>query len=276
MRTRILIAALGMAVVLAMAARPGRADLVAHYEFDAADATDLSGNGNDGTPGSLITFETSTPTGAGLSARFYGTYNPATPNSSIVVPTSPSLEAIDDTLTVAFWMRADGDDNGTWPRLMEHGNEQNTARTWLVCRYNGTDDVNMRVDTQPNDGITGRHNQNIARSSVPLWDDEWHHVAFVLDNGSWAKYVDGQPEGTGSYKHGDGLYNTRPFYIGGRNTSGEYNGYLDQVVIYDSPLDAGLVSLLYNGAPPANLPEPATMTLLALGGLGALLRRRRR
>ena len=34
-------------------------------------------------------------------------------------------------------------------------------------------------------------------------------LVFIMDNGQWRKYVDGAPQGSGSYTHNNGFANTR-------------------------------------------------------------------
>ncbi|MFW6164383.1 MAG: LamG domain-containing protein [Planctomycetota bacterium] len=262
-----------LALALALAAASAQAGVVAYYSFDDETATDLSPNGNHGVEGSGVVYSPDTPFGTGLSFE-----TPAQGSAHVItVPTSDSLEAIDDQFTLSFWMRARLADQGNWVRIFQHGTEANGDQTWLVDRFSSTDRTNMRVDTVDDPGppfVDGQFNQNIATGGPTTFDDQWHHLAYVIDNGSFKKFVDGAVT-SGSYKHGAGLANTRPLYMGGRNGTAQYVGLLDEVALYDQPLDDDLVRMLANGAPPLNIPEPATVSLLALGGL-ALVRRRRR
>jgi hypothetical protein len=81
-------------------------------------------------------------------------------------------------------------------------------------------------------GTGGKFNQNIAVGGTPPFDGTWHNVFYTLDNGSYWEYVDGLPSTAGTYKHGDGLYNTRPLYIFGRNGAGNYVGQLDDIAVW--------------------------------------------
>ena len=265
MRTRMMMVCL--AAVVALASLPAQAGVVAYYSFDDETATDLSPNGNNGNPGSGVVYSGDTPSGSGKSFR-----TPAQgPEYVITVPTSASLEGIDDQLTVSFWMRATTVGQANWVRIFQHGTEGNPSRTWLIDRDSGSNYTSMRVDTM---GAGGQFNQNIARTGPNTFDDEWHHLVYVIDNGNFKKFVDGVMT-SGTYNHGDGLYNTRDLYIGGRNGTAQYVGLLDDVAIYDTALSNELVGMLHEGANPLNIPEPATLSLLGLGAL-ALVRRRRK
>jgi hypothetical protein len=271
MKLRGAIVALCVMAVFALAGLQAEAGLIANYNFNASNATDLSGNSNNGIVGSNVAFSTDTHTGTGLAMQTLAkgsTY-------VVTVPTSPSLESINDSLTIGFWMKGRPwtDSSDTWIRIFQHGTEGNPSRTWLVDRYGTSNGSNVRVDT--NAGPGGVFNQNIAVGGTDVFDSTWHHVAFVLDKGSWAKYVDGVSVLSGTYAPGDGLYNTQPLYISGQFGNGDYVGLLDDIAIYNTPLNAELVAMLKNGAPAGNLPEPASLTLLGLGALGLLTRRRR-
>ena len=213
---------------------------VGAWTFDDDTADDLSPNANDGTAGGLLTFETDTPLSSGKSLL---SHTGGGSGNVLTVPTSTSLESIDDSLSIAYWMKSNLGDNGTWVRIFEHGTEAGGDRSWLICRDGSTNQVDMRVDTV---GAGGQHNQNIGRGAPALFDSTWHHVAFTVDSGTWHKYVDGAQVGTGSYNDGDGLANTRPLYIFGRNATGEYVGFLDDVYVFDTALSADQVASLMN------------------------------
>ncbi|HPP52165.1 MAG TPA: PEP-CTERM sorting domain-containing protein [Thermoguttaceae bacterium] len=209
------------------------AGLVLRYNFDDSTATDLSGNSNHGTVGINIFFTTDTPFGSGLAPGTSSNPSGGDPTRVIAVPTSATLEAIDDHLSISFWMKSNASDNNNWVRIFQHGTEGNDDRTWLVNRYSNTSDVNVRVDTVA--GAGGQYNQNIAMGGTAAFDGQWHHVFYTLSNGQYWEYVDGKLSTSGTYKHGDGLSNTRPLYIFGQNNDGEYVGLLDDIAIWDDP-----------------------------------------
>lgn len=230
---KLFIRCLALTVLVGPFVSQAEATLVLRYNFDDSTATDLSGNSNHGTVGSNIFFTTDTPFGGGLAAGTSS--NPGGGDSTRVIatPTSSSLEAINNHLSISFWMKSKASDNNNWVRIFQHGTEADGARTWLVDRYWDTSDVNVRVDTVASAG--GQYNQNIAVGGTATFDGQWHHVFYTLSNGQYWEYVDGKLSTSGTYKHGDGLGNTRPLYIFGRNNDGEYVGLLDDIAIWDDP-----------------------------------------
>jgi len=218
------------------------AGLIGYYSFDGGNADDGSGAGNDGTAGSNIVFSgADVPFGSGLSSEA-GSGGGA--SRVITVPTSSSLEALNHQFTVSFWMKATTGDNDNWVRIFQKGTEGNGSQTWLIDRFSNTARTNMRVDTT---GTGGQHNQNIATGGPDTFDGEWHHVLYSIDAGNWEKVVDTGVT-TGTYNHGQGLSNTRPIYIFGRNGAGQYVGLLDDIGIWDEPLSEAEGKAVHNVA----------------------------
>ncbi len=236
------LAFLAAAVTLALAGLTADAAMIGYYSFDDGTGIDGSGAGNNGTMGSSITFGSDVPFGTGLSGENHGTGAA----NVMTVPTSPTLESIDDQLTLSFWMKANTTDNDSWERIFQHGTEGSNTRTWLIDQFGSSGKTNMRVDTQPNDDVTGDHNQNIATGGPVTFDDQWHYVFYTVDTGNFGKIVNDVSVTTGTYKDGDGLYNTRPLYIFGRNGGGEYVGMLDDIGIWNTALSLAEGQAIYN------------------------------
>jgi hypothetical protein len=128
--------ALAALLMLGLLAGPADAVLVARYNFDDSTATDQSTNSNDGSLGSEIFFTSDTPFASGQAGG--GTRNA---NSVITVPTSTSLESIDDELTLSFWMKADIGDQQNWGRIFRHATGGSGDDGWIVNRNSGNNDV---------------------------------------------------------------------------------------------------------------------------------------
>ena len=231
------------------------AALVAAYNFDDDTATDVSGGGNDGTLGATTAFSTDNPFGAGggKSAVFDGTGN-----AVITVATSPALEAVDNALTLAFWMK--GNLGANWARQTE----KRSGDGWSINRFNAENAVNLRVDT---DADPGGFNQNMTASGTKIlnvYDNTWHHIAFTMDNGTFVAYKDGVQVGTTTYNHGNGFGNNAIMYVGGRAGNSD-NIMMDDFGIWDEALDANAIAALFNGPIINPIPEPSTLALLVMG-----------
>ncbi len=108
-----------------------------------------------------------------------------------------------------------------------------------------------------------------------MLDGDWHHVALILDEGSWTTYRDGTLFGSGSYTHGDGFATPRDLSFGSDNGSRPIKGLLDDISIWNEALPEWAIVAMAGGLPATSIPEPSTLVLLTLGCLGLLWRRRR-
>ena len=226
--------------------------LEALYNFDAGDATDGTANGNDGTiSGTGITYTT----GDAPAVLNGGGVANGEDSGYINVAHSASLANIDDQLTVSFWIKAELADNDAWFRVMRKGNEGNDGTaSWIINRTSTTDEVNLRTDTFPDDGLTGKHNYNQHyNSGSSVLDGNWHHVTYVLDAGDSREYVDGVLNHTQTYLHGDGLFNTDALQLMGRSSSDGIFGAMDDIALYSRALSAAEVAELASSPVPTNV-----------------------
>jgi len=99
-------------------------------------------------------------------------------------------------------------------------------------------------------------------------DDTWHHIVANLGAAGMGLYVDNNLIASGPGQ-GPIVANDSSLYFGRHRPYLErfFNGLIDDVRIYDGPLTSNEVATLY-------APEPATLSLLILGGM-ALLRQRK-
>jgi len=120
--------------------------------------------------------------------------------------------------------------------------------------------------------------QDFGLNSAPHTPETWHHVVGAYDGAYLRIYVDGASEGMayiGSVVAYTGpaalrIGNIRnSAHIFGPTHVGVFDGAIDDVRIYDRALSGTEVADLYA------LPEPATLSLLALGGLAVIRRHRR-
>lgn len=90
-------------------------------------------------------------------------------------------------------------------------------------------------------------------TTANLVDDTWHHVAAVMDGSTYTVYVDGSS--SGSTDIGTTTISTTPstngddFKIGARyddNNTFAFNGYIDDVAVFNRALTSTEVSDIYN------------------------------
>ncbi|MCA9247923.1 MAG: PEP-CTERM sorting domain-containing protein [Planctomycetales bacterium] len=221
-----------VSLVVASSASAG---IVGYWSFDNDDATDTSGNGNNGVVDSAVTFSSTTPNGNGRAAVFAGGGG----NGQITVANSASLQ-VDDTVTVSYWIKADSAANPAWVRIFRKGNESAAENGWLVTRNSSTSNTLIRYDTA---GGGGTHNQNKHSGVGSELDDAWHHIVFVADNGQTREYVDGVLASSETYTHGTGLSNTQPLEW---NNQGAFIGSMDDVGLWNSALTPGQAIALFD------------------------------
>lgn len=148
--------------------------------------------------------------------------------------------------TIMFWMKA-GPVAGSGASGMLIWNRRDTTGTWLTMKA-PSDASAGKLFHQPTGGGTSFH------SNGRVDDGQWHHVAFVYNqaaNGTDTFYIDGVA--SGSVTHGTAwawpaaqpvtlAYNpSNTFWY-------KYNGLLDEVRMYNTPLNATQIASIYNGA----------------------------
>ena len=125
------------------------------------------------------------------------------------------------------------------------------------------------------------------QSCVPAGalDGRWHHYAFSWDPNGMSMYVDGRPAGRGNDSdspmkrairasaNGGTYYSfSHPepfdrFYLGSRNDDWQWDGVIDEVRIYDTPLSLEQIAKLAGEfGPPPKPSKPDYATLYARNG----------
>ena len=237
------------------------AALIGHWAFDEGVGTttaDSSGNGNTGVFAGGVTW------GSGGPGGNYAVID-GTPNS-VVDPTVtlPAMTTTND-FTWAFWANNQEVIGGPQQNSIMIGNRYNETGTDYAPR--------QFVKFTP---TKFEWHQEAGGADNQDYDDlvvgEWHHHAVVKTGTSVHYYRDGVAVGD------PGTLNTSlanaaamRFFMGGNTGTASanevFNGYLDDVRIYDNALSANEINALV-------VPEPSSLLLGALG-LGMLLRRKR-
>lgn len=238
-----------------------QAALVLGYTFDG-NAADVSDNGLHGTIAGSPAFVDGQAGPSDKAILFNNPVGYRAATQWVRVPYASQLRALESaSFTYAIKYRTT-DAAQTNGRLF--GNWTYTATASVVHDYN------VGVDPRALDSAEGTSG-TVAGWTTTVTDGNWHWIATVVDQarGEYRQYVDKTfaqitPMNIGTTSF-DNLYIGRcldPYY-GARLTA------VDEFRIYDIPFNSDDLALL-----DAPIPEPTTLSLLALGGL-ALIRRRR-
>ncbi|MCD4825097.1 MAG: PEP-CTERM sorting domain-containing protein [Phycisphaerae bacterium] len=236
-----------MAGLLSTAGTAG-ADVIAFWEFESgALTTDSSGNGN-----TLAT--TGDPTSVADKAAAAGGTNSVALDGSDALSVSLDLSSY-DYIRVSWYMKTGSTSVSTiYEHSSDYGANNGGITSWVNDGGAGTGMAGVRTST-------GFNVDNYSHATDSTW--EYFEVEYDIRTGTGtADIVDViTPGGTASAGHQ--ASNTVPFlndtfYIGARGASNYFlTGNIDQFKI-------------------ESVPEPATMALLGMGGIGLLIRRRRK
>jgi hypothetical protein len=197
------------------------------------------------------------------------------------------------SFSLEYWIRvAPGNASSTDAGVVDKGYDSAQARPWYLSRYNrASNGGNGMVDFYLRN-TAGTSRYVLSTSSVPLNDDEWHHVVGVYDSADAQVrlYVDAVYQGaaTGVPQAAYGT-NSRRFIVG-NHLNRAFDGQVDELALYAVALDnldgiGGVdsdnrVFAHYQAAfAPAIIPEPSTFlvwSLLAALGIGTAAYRRKR
>ena len=181
-------------------------------------------------------------------------------------------------LTIASWVRYE-----PWT--------ENWSRVIVSKQYSGTDGYGVSMQVRGGVGWQNRRfrfyletTDGKAYADTDWYDSvaggSWIHVVSVYDGSNMNIYLDGNatPIATGAQTgtvitSSNRLIiagNTKGYSYGGTGT--DWKGQIDDVGIWNEALTTTQIANIYaNG-----IPEPATLSLLVLGGIGVVVRRRRR
>ena len=263
-----------IAAALLCSTTSSHAAIIGLWDFEEGTGTttaDQSGGGHTGTLGTGATWSTAefapVPSGSTASIAFDGT------DFAHVIINGYKADEIGGTnsRTLAAWIKSAPGVTPATSNMGIFGYGENMAGdkwNFRTQQQNGPIDGNIRVE------VNGGY---IIGSTVVI-DNTWHHVAMTWEDDGTPNvtdvllYVDGVLETISSSLeeeiHTDTV-NGIDLAISDDHSQREWNGWLDDVRIYDEVLGANEIAAL------AGVPEPST-GLLGLLGLGALFLKRRR
>lgn len=183
-------------------------------------------------------------TGATLDTTVYnvGTGSALFTNTTDSLVTASALSpAATHSVSVSLWLKRNPTGEN-WMSLLQ----AYATYGWRVVQNGSTTRVCLTAHTDAVGGL----DQNLCSTAAGIqpFDGGWHHVVGVLSSGSYAIYIDGTLDTSGSYNHGSGFGAAGILKVG-KNPAGltdTFVGYLDDVAIWNVPLSAADAALIYH------------------------------
>ncbi|MGJ8697925.1 MAG: LamG domain-containing protein [Verrucomicrobiaceae bacterium] len=279
MKKQLLIPAFLVAASLSANAAGIHAGLLNYWPLDG-DATDTAGSYAESTG---VTADNGTVNGSvSFSAGLLGSAGnfPGGAGNNITVPdggasgaggVANDVDRFGSDMTLSVWVQGSSYTVG-WQGIVAHGE----GSDYRLARQGTSDPVKFAGVAGVPDIVTTNTYGPASGSGI------WHNIVLSAVHGGDANfYVDGLLEGTASGVNiGQSGDNTNMLMIGGNpdRAGREFHGLIDDVAIWDRALSASEVGLIFasgsNGVALGAIPEPSSICLALLGGLGLLRRRR--
>ena len=189
-----------------------------------------------------------------------GSYHDYFGSQALEWPTSDPDVDLGADATIEMWIHS--------------GLQENSWGGHTNAKFVNGDSLNVSITAAsvPTITVTGG-----AGVSVPAWPiGSWDHVALVVSGGAWTYYYNGVSTATGS-----GSLNGMTTLKLGTEGSERYaedstNFVVDNIAMWNEALSQDIITVHAAGDYSyMDVPEPASMSILILGGVALLFRRRR-
>ncbi len=219
---------------------PDNTGLVGQWTFDEGSGTaaaDSSGNNNHGTIQGSAQWVAAGKVGGALAFDGVDDLVVVTQNSGLPIYNSSDA----NEYSVAMWVKG-GPQNDM--RVFSEGSSTDNNPLLNLGTQNGGTTGQFAAYIRPDAGTAATLDHPL--SVVEPFDDTWHHIAWVDNNGAAVLYVDGQLDATDfSYTRGTMALDTTT--IGGilrAAPSHFFFGEIDEVYVYNRALSQGEVAWL--------------------------------
>jgi hypothetical protein len=226
--------------------------MVAWWPADDEDASDISGNGNDGTAVGAVTF----PTGkVGKTFSFSGGW--------VSVPGNTSLEPT--AVTVDAWVRRNGYPGGARYIVGKGGTGCSHSSYALYTGSACPAPLSFYVAV-PSGGSPWTCSPGAV---TDIYDGEWHHIAGTYDGTRVHLYVDGVEQGIGTLTSGSIAYGlpATELLIGQYpgTCSLPFPGEVDEVEVFNRALNLGEIQAIYNAGSAGKCKGPTILVNIKRG-----------
>ncbi|HPD48141.1 MAG TPA: NosD domain-containing protein [Anaerohalosphaeraceae bacterium] len=161
-------------------------------------------------------------------------------NDYVEVPDAADLD-LRNAFTLGVWVRLNAYDND-WPKLIIKPHTAYDAPWEMYAidlgRYGNTPRLLI------SDGAAGGRSAVATNTNCILPLNEWHHIAASYDGAIMTVYVNGKVIATQPADFQIGT-NNMPLCIGGRRGVNSFNGYIDDVCVYNRALTAAEIMDLH-------------------------------